>query len=408
MASNYYMNRLLQNPKISDLGDIRDSIYKILCIDTNIAEKSQIRVLDQIKDDNLILVSALSSDPEKLKGAEHVKGIVLDIEDKSNIKIIAYGFPHAEEYDVETITVPSGLTFSSSSIVTKAHEGTILRLFMGKKTRKWYVSTHRRINGRKSKWAGPTFGEMFDQVWGDKSEYSYSDYLDEEECHIFLVSHPENRLVCEISKPSLCLVGQYNPQDVHMRLAGNLKMKKIHPFVDIQANMNFSTIQDVTQYAKTCDWRECTGILVFNLSEKDQKHLSCYKLTPSEYSKRRTLRGDESNFSLRYLQLKDEDKIEFKSLFPEKKHIFDEIDQDLKELPGYLSNIYIRRFDHGKYDALSTEEYFIIQNTRRNYDPDISLKENIQDVLITSNPRQVHSMIKRMRENTTKNLCVEI
>lgn len=394
MSSDYYMKKLLNQPQISDLGSEKSQeIYSLLGINADIAKRSQIRILDRVKEDDLILVSALAKNQNNLKGAEHVKGLIIDI---SSVHIVAGSFPHTEEYSSSSPS-ESFVFCPKNSIVTEASEGTILRMFRGKNTKMWYLSTQRKINGRQSRWNGPSFGEMFDEAWGDPEEYPYGDYLSQGMCYIFLVSHPENRLVCDIQKPSIVFVGGFPVGDVNyksIRMPTKESLIKFHHNVKIQYPLHIHSVEELSEAAKTYDWKKHTGLLVTDLSR-----FTCYKLVRSEYTEQRRLRGDEPNFKLRYLQLSESDVVKFRELFPEKSAIFDQLEEDLKQLKIYLSNLYEERYVNRNYSQLPTEEHFILETTRRNFDPDITLEENIQETLDTSNPRQLNAMINHMNES---------
>lgn len=393
---DHHSRRFLGKPKIIDLPPgIAEAVLQLLGIDANQSEEAGIRVLDQIPEDDLILVHYYAP----IQGVEHIRGLVIDTGAPGGPRVVCSGFPYTEDIttdDPEEIrAVLQEAGYNSNATVTAAYEGTILRMFQGRVTGKWYLSTHRKIEGRRSRWSGPTFGQMFDEAWGDEEVTGKSGYM-----YVFLVSHPENRLVCQIPEPCLRLVSVFAPSGKDMVELPFDEWVSPNSRVQIQTPLAIDSSDALLEQYVDLDHMACTGLLVTIPGEV----VKCYKLIPPEYTRLRGLRGNEPNLRMRYLEFKIDEidgpgKIqELRELFPEKASLFNEVEKDYGCLVEYLRGLYEYRYKQGNYLRLPREEYYILETTRRNYDPDLTLLENMWETLLTSNARQLNAMIKHMRE----------
>ena len=205
------LQKFYTKPRLSSLGSKAEKMFALLGVKAS--EDVHLRIFDSIDEGNVILVHYISLSPT----VYHVRGVVIDV---VNERILCSSFPYTEEYTVvppETTANPESLqflkasgkvSFSEDCIVTKAYEGTILRLFSYKGT--WYLSTHKKLDGSKSRWAGPPFGMMFDSIWG--KDVPKESIFDPEKCYVLLMSHPDNKLVCDIRVPKLYVVASYSRQ----------------------------------------------------------------------------------------------------------------------------------------------------------------------------------------------------
>lgn len=400
MIQQSQFNRFLEKPKISDLdGNLSKRVFELLGVNQD--EDDNLRIFDKVEEDSLILVHYLEPNEQN----KHIRGIVIDIE---NEEIVAKSFPYTEELLPEEAheLKPENLC---NGVVTKAYEGTIIRVFQGKITKNWYLSTHRKINGRRSHWAGPTFGEIFDSVWGDEN---FSDYFEPGNCYIFLLSHIDNRLVCEVPETQL-----YYLQTIEKGSIYSNPLKKDHPNVKYIEPEEIKP-ENLTKLTSELDWRKYSGLLITFYTVRDDKRTidRCVKLVSPEYQNRRKVRGNEPNFRLRYLQLRqnDEEDLDVSSireLFPEKEETFKQVEEQLKELPTFLSDYYTERYVNRNFTILPKETHILLENTKNNFDPRVSIVENIRNNLENSYGRYINAMIrfmlqeKRMAENNcdTKN-----
>jgi len=405
--------RFAEKPKITELFPRKSPIiYKLLGVSAK--ENDNLRVLDEAPDDNLILVHYLEPTSE----VDHIRGIIIDVEREI---VVAESFPFTQEH-LPTSDEVKSIPLGPDCEVTKAYEGTILRVFRGNVTGNWYLSTHRKSNGHRSRWAGPTFGEMFREIWGEKEDYDI--YLAPKNCYVFLLSHGENRLVCHIPIPCIHHVQTFTPgpQGQMVSVPRAKSFLKDHPNVKPQEVLPITTTEALVKEANSLRWEECSGLLITQYSEGVPKghdsegvpkgHDSegrtiknCWKLIPIEYHERRNIRGNEPNFRFRYLQLMKElggqGTKQIRELFPEKKDLFDKVDQQLNEVPRFLEGLYRERYFEKNFVYLPREIHVTLENTRSSYDPQNSLEENLRENMGTSDARQLNAMIRFMLQDQT-------
>jgi hypothetical protein len=403
---HYESKRFLEKSKISKFP-YAEKIYSLLKITKDIAEKANLRVLDENIEDNIILVHYFSQS-EYVSNVSHIRGIVINMEGEFP-KIIAESFPFTSDFEIKDVKCIESLYdefIPEDNIITQGFEGTIIRIFKGPKTGKWYISTHKKINGRNSRWSGPSFGDIFDKIWGSYEEYPMDDYFEKHKCYVFIISHPENKLVSDIQNPSIRLLGIFTPPDsinpgiLEQSGSKDLNLLKHHPRVLKQDKLSIKNITELFEKTKNSCWKNYSGIIIYH-----KKNKTCYKFMNSEYFYLKEIRGNEPNFRLRYLELISKDftdktnKLQiFKELFPEKEEYFKEVSDDCKLISSYLETLYIKRYKNSDETKLPRESYIILEKTRRNYDPFLTLRDNIEEnISIGSSPRQVNAIIKYMR-----------
>ena len=156
-STDFMKQRFLNKPTLSDLFDADKvkAICKLIWI-SDADSETNIRVFDQVDEDNLILLHYLDPEPS----VYHVRGLVVD---HSTLEVVGQSFPFTEELSPEELSPKICKQDPNCDdeqpirgdindyYITHAYEGTILRLFQGRTTKKWYLSTHKKINGRKSR-----------------------------------------------------------------------------------------------------------------------------------------------------------------------------------------------------------------------------------------------------------------
>lgn len=403
---DFQTKKLLAKKKIEDLGiEHSKKIYNLLNIDNYLSEKYKIHIIDEDEEDRLFLIHYVYSGED----INHVRGIVLHLTNEGEYVIIAEGFPHTEDMIVEEIE-ENEIVFDDSTKIAEVFEGTVLRVFKGPVTGKWFLSTHKKLDGRRSRWSGPTFGDMFEELWTiDKSfQDSADEYLSDKYCYIFLLTHPENKLVCDIV-PKLTLIGRYmKTENSLLYESENYSLEKEHPNVHIQKLVNredygIKTKVDLMEFVRNISWKQSTGVFIYKNGGTGFQDY--FKLTNNGYMKKRVLRGNEPNLKLRYLEFKVEGHEylpEFMELFSDKTQLFDEVEKDLKNVLVYLKRLYNRRYKNREYCIFPQEEHIVIENTRKKYDKKLDIQENIQKTLMNSTPRQINTIIKNMKQELKK------
>lgn len=374
------LNRFLEKPKITSLGpEISEKVFSLLKVSPE--ENDNLRIMDSVPEDDLVLIHYLDVNAK----VKDVRGIVIDTEAR---KVVARSFPFTEEYTTDFDL--SDLPLNENCQITRAREGTIIRLFQGKNTKRWYMSTHKKINGYRSRWSGLTFGEMFESVWGNAK---FEDYLKSGYCYVFLLSHADNRLVCRVKEPCLYHVQTFDP-DMKVVFEG---LKKPHPHVK-DRDVIQSAAKDLTQLAENLNWETHSGLLITEY--QNQEIVNCWKITPVEYNLKRDIRGNEPNLRLRYYELRQTPNIfttqDIRNLFPEKTSVFDEAEKQLKKVLPFLAEKYSSRYREGQFYMLPKEVHIVLERTLQKYDPRIKLEDNIRNSLNECTGHQLNAVIRFM------------
>lgn len=388
-----YQQLLLNKPTVVHHPK-SDVILRLLGVTREEACTGELRILDE-KDD-LILVHYV----EPVMAVRHIRGTIIDI---CTEKILVESFPFPEEFEIDKIKDLNTNVFDGHHHFSIGKEGTILRLFFY--NGEWLLSTHRRIDGRRSRWAGPTFGKIFDELW----DLRYTNYLNEKFTYILLLSHPENRIVCEIDRPTLMFLGVSTPiggvqsfAEIETDILPRYFVNDI-PNISFINRLNISSKQELEDIVETLDWRNTTGVIVHSRRE-DGRNISM-KFNPKMYSALRDIRGNEPNLRLRYLQLQDDCREEeLRNLFPEKKEYFDSIDNDLaNNLPGYLEKLFLQRRQefatHTNMTQFPKEVHYFLEGVRKNYDRNYTIRQNIVYRLLKTEGRYLNALLKYMKKS---------
>jgi hypothetical protein len=406
--------KLLLKPKISSLPEnVRGKVYSILGITE--ADDEDVRIVDEenVGSFDLLLFHYVKATPR----TQDIRGVVLAVDAiRGIVEVKCSSFPHTEEIPLKEVKANKekyAALLTSTTEATIAYEGTILRIFHYQDepllpNSRWFFPTHKKLDGTSSRWAGPSFGAMLEQAWPDYKKHLEEGLLNKRKCYVFLVAHPDNKLVCDIEKPIVRLVGVYAfPQLVGVYAVPDddtsTKMRRcpvetafpenmILPF-EIAKPFPVKTLDDVIKTVEDLKLKDSCGVLLSNVVTN-----TCIKIVPDDYHVQREVRGNEPNLRLRYLELRKQGRLkEIHDLFPEKKTFFNTIENDIEDVHKYLIDCYNRKYRQRSFVRLPPEDYYIITATSKNYDTKLSLLENIKAQVATSNPRQLNAMINHMK-----------
>lgn len=398
-------SRFESKPKISSL-DCSDALFKLLNVSVEYDE--HLRIFDTYK--NLVLLHYIKMIPE----IYHIKGIIID---KEKLEVITPTFPHMPEYEISEIEDLWGnkqiIDFDNSKAFVSG-EGTNIRIYHY--DGEWLFSTHKKINGRNSKWSGPKFGNLFDSIWGD---HDFNLVLNKNICYVFILSHVDHRLICSIPKSVLYHVGSFIKEDSNTiigsitsnsnTIIGSSTSNNWILTYDIKLNFNESIIYQepieppnkiwILEKVQSLNWEETSGVVMVT-----ENPLRIIKILSPGYTDHRIIRGNEPNYRLRYLQLKfegitdnySEDQEKLRELYPEKNELFDKVEEDLKRLPEYLEKHYRERYVRRNFTILPPEIHFVLEYTRMKHNKNVSIIENIKNTLKMSNALQLNAMIRHM------------
>lgn len=315
----------------------------------------------------------------KNKNTSHVRGIVVATAE-DHPRVVCQSFPYTVEVTTKNLDLSNEDV--KTSVIMNGYEGTLLRVFHYAGV--WYLSTHKKINGKMSRWNSPTFGELFCECW--KSNFDFS-ILNRDYCYVFLMSHPQNSLVCVNPRPLL----------YHIQTFDFLKNEKVtsqidHPNVAYPKTSHFETCEDLKKYVNEMSWQTYSGVIVF------LENGNVMKVMNEEYHIHRQIRGNEPNLRSRYFQLSKIEGMRSEDLLkvlPNKREFFERCERDKYNLVRYLYDIFEYRHINGKYLRLPKEENYFLGKM---FDEEFSnLKGQFLDKPTKNNIRS--EIQKRLNEN---------
>lgn len=414
---DFQISKYTTRPKISSLGVYSSRIFELLKLDES--SDADIRIFDSLTlDDNntLYLLHFLGYRSDLY----HIRGIIFQIDTLTNdVKMICRSHPYTEEYILPNLSPE--LELDNDTETTVALDGSIVRLFNVEygKTKNWFISTHRKINAFCSKWSNTTFGDMFREIWFksvitkiDESTpeehfmatqlvlvellYKYFDrFLDPNRCYVFLISHPENKLVCQVREPKFVLTSVYVREQSGSLIKDNNKIPILCFGPDIYPLrwFNVNTYTQLSEHLNSVNWKDAAGILISNPNYS-------LKLVSEKYREMKQIRGNQPHVSYRYIQLKlrDESKaMILRDLYQENISLFDLIDIKLLKLSKVIYDLYIRRYRNKEYLTIPQEEYSLLKRIYENYQIDKNIRWNIDNQIKQYNIKRVNTMLQRIK-----------
>jgi hypothetical protein len=332
-------------------------------------------------------------------------------------ELVLKTFPYTDEYSVndqESIKLIIKPIFEDPELLKntrffKSYEGSLVRVFNFKG--KWYVTTHRKLDAFKSKWASTvSFGEIF--LEGLKEIFSQQDEtreevfdkffkrLDPSKSYMFLVlSNEQNRIVCDASTvPTVYHVGTYEnfPSKV-FSLDEDVGIPKPEEF-------KFTTLDEMIKEIEDMSPSKNQGIIIFSTTFQQIKILN------SEYFYLFNLRGNEPSIKFRYLQIRtDFDRCkDFCSLYSTHDSDFKNYESILEKISKDIYNAYVKRYIKKEKVVVPTEEFQVMRKCQAWYFED-PRKNKVTDKIILEaldyeNPICLNKMIKRLllEEKKTK------
>lgn len=364
-------------------------------------QNSDVSVVDTL--DGLQLFHYKECSPDSPEDLKQIRGVVA-----RQGEVICRDFPYTVEYTCET--VPENLItdeFCKNAKFVNAYEGTILRAFFT--NNQWYLSTHRRIDSFKSRWATrETFGTLFveslssmrqdfpefAEQLGQESDVlvAFFNTLDTQYQYAFLLQNcRENRIVCtNVQKPLIFHVGTFKGED-------------FVPGVDtclptLLSEMSFPTLRAVFNYVEQVDTRRMSGVLAMNGN-------TFVKILNREYVQLFSVRGNEASIKFRYLQLRSNHADKhllhvFRTMYEDYRDLFELYENTIYEIAHNIHSAYVSRFIKKEKDVkVAAEEYKVMRQCHswhiENRDRNKIHIHKVIHLLNQQTPVMLNRMIKR-------------
>ncbi len=372
----------------------------------NIEKNKQIKMVDTDSETGLSLFSYIHCEKTDSDLIKKCRGVVY-----KDDQLIMKGFPYTYEFcEKENLQeIKDNVDFETCSFYD-SHEGSVIRMFhFGGK---WFLSTNRKFDAFKSKWASKdSFGSYFKKALQNEFDINEQliskipDYnketdgenvidlfankiLDQDKQYMFLLlNNKENRIVCEASENAKIFhVGTF--------VNGNLSMAE-DICIPYPKKHNFENIDDLLDYVDKVNYKNLQGVIVFAPNNLQ------FKIFNIDYQYLYNVRGNEPSIKFRYIQVrmnKDfNESLHF--LYPEFSKQFEDYENHIYDIAEDITSAYIERFIKKNYVTVPTEEFGVIRKCHNwHVENRVENKININKVIEILNEEpatNINRMIKR-------------
>ena len=372
-----------------------------------LAEESKVRLVDSDEETGLELFCYIHCDNNETDFIKQCRGLVFH-----GNELVMKAFSYTDEF----VHTDDSLSASISSLDNwkfyTSYEGALLRLFYF--SGRWFLSTHRKLNAFRSKWASrDSFGTLFKKALEHESEINplfadrlgegdnilvrFQNSLDKGKQYMFLLRNcSDNRIVCDPPEPSESLVfhvGTFVNGQLRMDEPSGLPTPEHH---------TFKTVTELTDHVASQNPKRLQGVMCFGPNNRQLKvlHTSYFDMFQT--------RGNEPSIKFRYLQVRMNTKMTemLFSLYPELKPVFDDYENTLYDIARSIYRAYVQRFIKKRYVTVPREEYQVVSECHAWHLSDrennrITLDKVIQ-ILNKQPPTNVNHMIRRFKIEQAK------
>lgn len=294
--------------------DVRKGLYKkyglVVKDETSI---SNLYMITYNKPDRQSSKHKVTLTEEQKKIVDQYRGVIVE---KNTNKPLCYTFDKMtrhfpEEWDLKDCKI------------TKACDGSQIKLFYSQTGKYWVVSTTRRIDASRSYFfSNKSFMEMFQ----DASNTLNWDRMDKNCCYSLVLAHPDNRVVARHNKPFLT----------------HVLTRNMETFQTVSQDIGLPRPQEVSFNSKSDIWKSIKRMPFYMEGYVVQRGNTFIKLVNSKYQEVKELRGSSSSLLFHYFHLKKNKKIkQFLSYYPESSETFKYFDGCFQNLCMLAYNEYI-------------------------------------------------------------------
>lgn len=244
---------------------------------------------------------------------------------------------------VDSDGVPEDILTQDTTSVTATIDGSYIRVYFNNETNRWCIATNRCIEAKKARWHSyRTFYDYFQDA--AKSPDSLLDFskLNKEHVYLFVMCHPENRIVAIHEKPMLYHIGT-----IDMTTDGKFKELEEDIGVPKPAEVDkgfFESLQAMKDHVDGLDWQN-PGYVIRWIEQDGTVRRA--KIRNKKYEYINSLRGNKRNPVEHYLDLRNtreraEEFKEFTKYFPE----YSVIEDQLNMCTRYLHQLYMAYYVH--------------------------------------------------------------
>lgn len=261
-------------------------------------------------------------------------GIILE---KDTNKIVHYSFEKTYEGTIGNKRSNDPCEFdlldeNLNYTVEPYFEGSLIKMFYYKN--KWCLATSKCINADTTHWTSDcSFTELFKECIYYSYNTSYDHFteaLDKECFHTFLIQHPDNKLISNVSIPCIFYINKVN--------AISLKEERIEKGL-FEINK-----EQFKQEIKNNDLKINYMIYIEN---KEKDIVTRVKLLTERFYEKLELRGNYPYIEFVYIKevcFDPSNKEKYRNMFPSFKKDFDSIDIRLDNVVNLIYDMYVQKY----------------------------------------------------------------
>lgn len=237
---------------------------------------------DVKENENHIMVCFTDKSDLTLKETRESTGIIFDLD----FNILHFSFDKC--YDGFEISDDPFNMPLDEYIVNMFFIGSLIKVFYCEKTG-WNLSTSKNLKASNSYWSSKT---SFDNLFEECIEVSYGlslfdffEKLDSNFCYTYIIQHPENKSLINVSTPLAFLLNKVN----------TTTLEEVIP--DIEYFKIDNTIEELVSFDRKIN----ENYMVYQM--KDGKVINRIKMLSTEYLKFQEIYGNQPDIGLRYLEM---------------------------------------------------------------------------------------------------------
>jgi hypothetical protein len=281
---------------------------------------------------------------------KQLRGIVVDV---GKNRIVCRSTPFTTEIVTDDLRrvekyIPP---LMNNVCVNEAAEGTVIRVFFD--GCEWLWTTHHNLDAYDSRWGNTTFGAMFEECLNRAKPGA----LDKDICYAFLMSHSENTIVChDQDMCKLYLIGAYDRTSLNLDPLSELpKIRGIETERTIYCSLTREDLLSMTNRANIAD---TSGFIV----QLGKTHI---KISNPQYMMFRSIRGDNPNLNIRYLELtrsgNTEEAQKFVDMYARYHPRFIKIEDEMRQLYPIVYNMYVDKYITKRATTVPSTEYIAVK-----------------------------------------------
>lgn len=291
--------------------------------------------------------SCNNESPDDLKA---YRGLIFD-----GSVLVASSLGFTPEYNEETMSTIPHSNLSDYTFFP-AKEGTLLRVFHYKK---WYLSTHRKLDAFKSRWgSNESFGDIFLKCIGKTFE-EFTENLCIYNVYFFLIRNTqETRIVSNAPDTNIVYhIGTLVSNET-FDMTTSIGVPK-------QNELSFASVEDVRGYVETCDPFQTQGVIAFK-KDGSGKH---FKIIRSLYQNYVCIRNNEPDTGFRFLELlRDQSSPMYHTfliLYPQYLNKVLPTMNFTFKIAKHLHNMYFKKFVKKEKVVCQKDEWSILSNVHQ-------------------------------------------